>query len=277
LALAKWLGSEQHPLTARVLVNRVWRHHFGAGLVDTPSDFGTQGERPTHPELLDWLASEFIARGWSVKELHRLICNSVAYRQSSPPNSTAEHIDAGARLLWRFPPRRLEAEAIRDSLLSIAGSLDLTMGGPGVNVYQPRGNSGTRGEWLAQDSPGAETWRRTIYLARVRGADDGVFKPFDVPDCGQVRAKREASTTPLQALNLFNSPLVIEQAGLLATRVKREAGTDLQQQIERVFALTFSRPPRPEELDVCIATAREHGLATVCRALFNSNEFLFLE
>ena len=132
VALAKWLGSEQHPLTARVLVNRVWRHHFGAGLVDTPGDFGTQGERPTHPELLDWLASEFMARGWRLKELHRMICTSAAYRQSSAPVAARRRSSMpDSRLLWRFPPRRLEAEAIRDSVLFASGSLDPTRGGPG--------------------------------------------------------------------------------------------------------------------------------------------------
>jgi hypothetical protein len=276
VALAKWLGSDRHPLTARVLVNRVWRHHFGAGLVDTPSDFGTQGERPTHPELLDWLASEFMARGWRLKELHKLICTSAAYRESSQPNATAARIDADARLLWRYPPRRLEADAIRDSMLFASGSLDLTMGGPGVNIYKlrPKPNAGA---WLPKEEPGRETWRRTIYLLRVRGADDGVFKPFDVPDCGQVRAKRGASTTPLQALNLFNSPFIIDQAERLAARAERDAGEDIGKQIEHVFALTLARVPTDQERAACSEVAKEHGLASVCRALFNSNEFLFVE
>jgi hypothetical protein len=274
--LAKWLGSEQHPLTARVLVNRVWRHHFGAGMVDTPSDFGAQGERPTHPELLDWLASQFMAGGWRIKELHRLICTSAAYRQDSRPNQAAARIDADARLLWRFPPRRLEAEVIRDSVLFAAGSLDLKMGGPGISIYKPR-KAREIGEWLPQEHPGPESWRRTIYLLRMRGADDGVFKAFDVPDCGQVRAKRSVSTTPLQALNLFNSPFMIEQSQRLADRARREAGDDVSRQVELVFALTLSRPPDEGELIACRQVARDHGLLPVCRVLLNSNEFLFLE
>jgi hypothetical protein len=276
VALAKWLGSENHPLTARVLVNRVWRHHFGTGIVETPSDFGTQGERPTHPELLDWLASEFVARGWRLKELHRLVCTSAAYRQSSRPVEVAAKLDADSRFLWRFPPRRLEAEAIRDSVLFASGSLDQTPGGPGVNLYQPRLKR-EMGEWKPLASPGPDSWRRTIYLMRMRGADDGVFKPFDVPDCGQVRAKRSDSTTPLQALNLFNSPFIQEQAGRLAARVQREIGASLGRQVERVFALTLARSPGAKELAECQAIAEKHGLATVCRALLNSNEFLFLE
>jgi hypothetical protein len=276
LALARWLGSEQNPLTARVLVNRVWRHHFGAGLVDTPSDFGRQGEVPTHPELLDWLASEFVARGWRLKELHRMICLSRAYHQSSRPDATAMEKDAGSRLLWRYPPRRLEADAIRDGILSASGSLNLTMGGPGVNVYKPRRKE-NGDEWLPQEMPGREAWRRTIYLLRVRGADDGLFKPFDVPDCGQVRAKRSVSTTPLQALNLFNSPFVVDQAERLAERAEREAGSNLNDQIDRVFVLTLARDPSESERLACLETARREGLTAVCRALFNSNEFLFWE
>jgi hypothetical protein len=276
LALAKWLGSEQNPLTARVLVNRVWRHHFGAGLVDTPSDFGAQGERPSHPELLDWLASEFMASGWKLKELHRIICLSRAYCQSSRPDARALQKDADSRLLWRYPPRRLEADAIRDSILFASGSLNFAMGGPGVNIYKPRPKE-NGSDWLPREMPGSDSWRRTIYLLRVRGADDGLFKPFDVPDCGQVRAKRGVSTTPLQALNLFNSAFVIDQAQRLAARARQETGTDLSQQIDRVFALTLARKPSDSERTACLDAAREEGLAAVCRALFNSNEFLFLE
>jgi hypothetical protein len=274
LALAEWLGSADHPLTSRVIVNRVWQHHFGTGIVDTPSDFGAQGERPSHPELLDWLASEFMSRGWRLKELHRLICTSRAFRQSSRPNAAALAIDADTRLLWRFPPRRLEAEAIRDSLLSVSGTLDPAAGGPGVNLYQ----SGRYGsEYRPKEDLGAGPWRRTIYLLRVRGADDGLFKAFDVPDCGQVRPRRSESTTPLQALNLFNSPFIQQLAEHLATRVKREAGRDMPQQIERLYALMLSRSPTSTERAACVAAAEMEGLETVCRALFNSNEFLFIE
>jgi hypothetical protein len=170
----------------------------------------------------------------------------------------------------------LEAEAIRDGVLFASGSLDLTMGGPGVNLYLPRAKADA-GEWLPMENPGPESWRRAIYLLRVRGGDDGVFKPFDVPDCGQVRAKRSASTTPLQALNLFNSVFVVEQAARLAARAQREAGTDPAKQVERVFALLLARPPTATESAACIATAARHGLPAVCRVLINANEFLFLE
>ena len=151
------------------------------------------------------------------------------------------------------------------------------MGGPGVNLYQPRSKPDA-GDWLPQENPGPETWRRTIYLLRVRGADDGVFKPFDVPDCGQVRAKRSASTTPLQALNLFNSPFIVEQAAAAGRPRRAGSGRRRRRQIERVFALTLARAADGSTSAPPASTWREqHGLATVCRALFNSNEFLFLE
>lgn len=277
VALAKWLGRPDHPLTARVLVNRVWRHHFGAGIVDTPGDFGTQGERPSHPELLDWLASEFVARGGRLKALHRLIGTSAAYAQSSRPDPAALRSDADSRLLWRFPPRRLEAEAIRDSLLLASGGLDLTMGGPGVRIFGERASEKDHGEWPPLDNPGPETWRRSIYLMRMRGSDDGVFQPFDVPNGGQVCAKRGVSTTPLQALNLFNSPFVNEQARRLAARAQREAGPAAAAQVERVFQLALARPPLAWEHRAGVELATAHGLAAVCRAVLNANEFLFLE
>jgi hypothetical protein len=178
--------------------------------------------------------------------------------------------------LWRYPPQRLDADAIRDSILAVSGSLDLTMGGPGVNLYKPRPKE-NGAEWLPREMPDRESWRRTIYLLRVRGADDGLFKPFDVPDCGQVRAKRSISTTPLQALNLFNSPWIADQAQRLAVRAERDAGGDLGRQVDRVFLLTLARPPRDVERGACIAVAQQAGLASVCRALLNCNEFLFLE
>jgi mono/diheme cytochrome c family protein/cytochrome c553 len=274
LKLAEWLVDPAHPLTSRVIVNRVWQHHFGIGIVATPSDFGTQGERPTHPELLDWLAADFMEHGWSLKRLHRQICTSETYMQSSDPNAEAMTADAQSRLLWRFPPRRLEAEAIRDTILALSGSLDLKMGGPGANIYDSKRFGG---EWRPLEDPGPKSWRRTIYLLRVRGADDGVFKAFDVPDCGQVRAKRSSSTTPLQALNLFNSAFVIQQAERLAERIQRESGDDPEKQVETLFRLVLLRSPNPKEQKATAEAARGTGLATVCRVLLNCNEFLMVE
>ena len=266
---AKWLTHEAAPLTSRVAVNRLWNHHFGSGLVSTPSDFGIVGARPTHRELLDWLASKLITEGWSLKQTHKRIVMSVAYRQASSSFSGNDAIPAA----FTRSPRRLDAEAIRDSMLAISGQLDPTMGGEGVNLFTRKGQFA---QWkpLAALPTGAN--RRMIYHARIRGADDGMFKTFDLPECGQVKDKRSNSTTPLQALNLLNGSFTLEQSSALARRIAKETGAELPAQITRAFHLVLSRPPSEPELTACLRTARSEGLETVCRALFNSNEFLFL-
>ncbi len=276
LALADWIASEKNPLTARVAVNRIWHHHFGAGLVSTPGDFGTQGDRPSHPELLDWLAAEFMENGWSLKHLHRLILTSATWRQGSQPNELAMRADPDTRLLWRFPPRRLEAEAIRDSLLAAAGVLDFTMGGPGFNVYQDKPSFG---EWKPKPELDAQANRRMIYMQKMRAADDGMFKVFDVPDCGQVRAKRGDSTTPLQTLNLFNGGFLFEHAGHLARRVQAEAGEQASpaELADRLLLTALSRQPGPAERELIAGVIRDDSLVTAARALLNTNEFLFLQ
>jgi mono/diheme cytochrome c family protein len=273
VALANWLVGDAAPLVARAIVNRVWHHHFGTGLVSTTSDFGTSGERPSHPALLDWLARRFVERGWSLKSLHRDIVTSAAYRQASSPVAAAVAVDPDSRLLWRYPPQRLDAESIHDAMLSAAGVLDLSMGGPGVMTYHPKVRQFD--EWRPLEDPGPAAWRRMIYLAKMRGTDDGMFKVFDLPDCGQVRDKRGESTTPLQALNLMNGPFTVRMAEKLATRLRLEAGDEPSGQINRLFAILFSRPPTPAERQACLDTIRTDGLDTVCRAAFNSNEFLF--
>ncbi|MCY3015857.1 MAG: PSD1 and planctomycete cytochrome C domain-containing protein [Planctomycetota bacterium] len=272
VALARWLVGDAAPLVARAIVNRVWHHHFGTGLVSTTSDFGISGERPSHPALLDWLARRFIDHGWSLKSLHRDIVTSAAYRQASSPVAAAVAVDPDSRLLWRYPPQRLDAESIHDAMLSAAGVLDLVMGGPGVITYHPKVRQFD--EWRPLEDPGPAAWRRMIYLAKMRGTDDGMFKVFDLPDCGQVRDKRGESTTPLQALNLMNGPFTLRMAEKLSTRLRREAGDEPSAQIDRLFAILFSRPPLPAERHACIDTLRSEGLETVCIAAFNSNEFL---
>jgi hypothetical protein len=271
VALAWWITDPKHPLTARVMVNRLWQHHFGTGLVETPSDFGANGARPTHPELLDWLAARFVEGGWSLKRLHRTILTSETYRRSAAPDPAALARDAGSRLLWRFPPRRLEAEAIRDSILAVSGALDLSMGGPGFSVFKPNDNYVRVYE--PKDEWGPAEWRRMIYMYKVRREQDPVFGAFDVPDAGQVCPKRGRSTTAIQALNLFNSPFVWQQAERMAARLGRETPDD---PIRRAFRLALSRDPAAVESAAAAAVVREHGLATFCRALLNTNEFLFL-
>jgi len=272
---AKWLTGEAAHLTARVAVNRIWHHHFGAGLVDTPNDFGIMGSRATHPMLLDWLAAEFIASGWKVKDLQRRILASATYRQSSSSKTQPEAMraDADTRLLWRFPPRRLDAETIRDSMLSISGRLDPQRGGEGVNIFTREGKFD---QWQPLADPPAGSNRRMIYLTRIRGVDDGMFKTFDLPECGQVKDKRTESTTPLQALNLLNGKFSLEQSAALAKRIEDEVGGNSSAQVMRAFEWILGRPPEDAELALCQATMRAEGLETVCRALFNSNEFLFL-
>ncbi|MEX2171754.1 MAG: DUF1553 domain-containing protein [Pirellulales bacterium] len=273
LSLADWIASPQHPLTARVMANRIWQGHFGIGLVDTANDFGLNGTEPTHPELLDWLASEFVGSDWSIKHMHRLIVLSATYRQSARHDAVADAKDADIRLLWRYPPRRLDGETIRDSMLAVSGRLNLKMGGPGYNLFDQRG--GLAGFEPIESFTG-DGLRRMIYAHRVRRERDAVFGAFDCPDAGQSAGRRRESTTPIQALNLFNSRFTIEQADAFAARVTADAGTDSKEQIERTYQLALSRDPRPEEIADAEPVVKQFGMATLCRALFNSNEFLFL-
>jgi mono/diheme cytochrome c family protein len=273
VALAEWIASPRNPLTARVMVNRIWQGHFGTGLVETPSDFGHNGAKPSHPELLDWLAGEFMRSGWSVKQLHRLIVLSATYRQANRIDAAALARDADDRLLWRYPSRRLEAEMIRDTMLFVSGRLDLKMYGPGFNLFDKRG--GLSG-FQPVESYSGDGLRRMIYAHKVRREREAVFGAFDCPDAGQATARRRASTTPIQALNLFNSQFTIDESNAFAARVQREAGGEVDEQIRRVYQHALSRDASADELHEAAAVAREHGLATLCRALFNSNEFLFL-
>ena len=273
LALAGWIAGPQNPLTARVMVNRIWQGHFGAGLVETASDFGRNGMKPTHPELLDWLAQEFIRSGWSVKRMHKLIVLSKAYRQSSASSVIAAGKDADVRLLWRFPPRRLEAEIIRDSVLAVSGQLNLKMGGRGFDLFDKRG--GLSG-FDPVESFKDDGLRRMIYAHKVRREREAVFGAFDCPDAGQSTARRRESTTPIQALNLFNSRFTLDQADAFAARVKTETGDDVTQQIRRAYQRALSRDPSTDELLDADVVVRKHGLVMLCRVLFNSNEFLFV-
>ena len=271
--LADWIASPHNPLTARVMVNRVWQFHFGTGLVGTSSDFGRNGARPSHPELLDWLADEFVSADWSVKHLHRLILASRTYRQSGRVHATGQKIDADNRLLWRFPSRRLEAEAIRDSILFVSGRLNLKTGGPGFSFFKTRGGlSGFPPVTEFAD----EHRRRMIYQHKIRMEPVPVFGAFDCPDAGQPMPQRKDSTTAIQALNLFNSPFVNDEAIAFAKRVAADVGDDTNRQIAHVFQLPLARKPTITESLAAGDTVRDHGLATLCRVLFNSNEFLFL-
>ena len=230
LDLARWIVAKDNPLTARVAVNRMWQALFGTGLVSTPSDFGTQGERPTHPQLLDWLAAEFRDSGWSVKHMHRLIVESATYRQSSKARKELKDIDPGNRLLARQSRIRLEAELLRDSALSVSGLLDPSIGGPSIRPPQPAGltNLGYGNFVKWPESTGRERYRRGLYIFFQRTVPYPQLMMFDAPDSNVSCPKRERSTTPLQALNLLNDPVFFEAAQAMAARLWLEnLGTDL--------------------------------------------------
>lgn len=276
---AKWITSDKNPLTARVMVNRIWHHSFGRGIVPTTSDFGKAGAPPTHPELLDWLAAEFVrpsdpsVKPWSMKSVIRMLVMSDAFRQSSTPTQRGLERDAGSELLWRFPPMRVEAEVIRDSILQASGSLDRTIGGRSYRIHNEKK---TYAQWQVLDNHGPQTWRRMLYQERMRRVDDGIFTAFDFPDCGQVRAKRPVSTTPLQALNLMNSDFVMEQSHLIAERAKEKAGGDQVRSINECFQLLLGRDPDEQEQTDCLELMKGKDLSLVCRALINTNEFAFI-
>jgi hypothetical protein len=273
-AFADWLVLPDHPLTARVLVNRIWRYRFNAGLVATPSDFGYMGRKPTHPELLDWLAQRLVDEGWQMKPIHRLMVTSHAYRQSSEYRAEAAAVDAEADYLWRFPPRRLSAEEIRDSMLAASGALDLRMGGSGFRLYRYlQDNVAT---YVPLDEVGPETYRRAVYHQNARAAPVDLMAEFDAPDCSFSTPKRAETTTPLQALATLNHDFTLDMAALFAERIEREAPGGADAQVERAFRLLMNREPKPEEREACVAFAGEHGLPALGRALFNASEFLYV-
>ncbi|MBI1347995.1 DUF1553 domain-containing protein [bacterium] len=273
VALADWIANKKNPLTARVMANRIWQFHFGTGLVDTPSDFGANGTRPSHPELLDWLASELIDSGWSLKHLHRLILSSQTWQQASHPRPDGVKIDAGTRLLWRFPPRRLEAEAIRDSQLAISGVLDLSVGGPGFSAFEVEAENVRH--YHPKTHFESTDFRRMLYMTKVRQERDAVFGLFDCPDNTQVVPKRSRSTTPLQALNLLNSPFTLQVADLFAQRLQREANTQ-PEQIQWAYELCFGRSASADEVAQATDFITATDLQQFARAMLNANELVFL-
>jgi len=275
IALADWITQKDNPLTARVMVNRIWHHHFGTGLVDTPSDFGKMGSKPTHPELLDWLADEFIQSGWSIKHIQKLIVTSATWQQASFPRDEPMKIDASARLLWRFPPQRLEAEAIRDSILSVASTLVDRMGGPGWSAF--KNNDNYVRVYTPKDQFAGDDLRRMIYMYKVRMEHDATFGTFDCPDGGQPTAKRTQSTTAIQALALFNSTIVMQQAQAFSARLQSEAGDKSAAQVQLAYMLCFGRAPVQKELDASVSFIGAQGLPAFCRAMLNTNEFLFVQ
>lgn len=291
LSLARWIASKDNPLTARVIVNRVWMWHFGEGLVRTPSDFGLMGQRPTHPELLDWLAVWFMDNGWSLKKLHHLILTSNTWRMSKRAVPEYQQADPENRLLWRMPVKRLEAEAIRDSILAISGRLNPAMYGPSVfPPVQPQaleGSSDPDKIWKA--SPEEDASRRSIYVFMKRSLILPMLEVLDLCDTARSSAQRLTTSVPTQALTLFNGDFVNQQARYLAARLLREAGPEQKQQIELAYRLAFARTPRETELHAMTAflereraasrdeNASLHALQQLARVLFNTNELVYVD
>ena len=274
LALARWIARPDNPLTARVIVNRLWHYHFGNGIVASPSDFGRMGTPPTHPELLDWLATELVRGGWRLKPIHRLILLSNTYQQSSMPNpagwpATPATVCSGAirRGDWRPRPFATRSCRAAASWISPCTARVLAAFEPNdnyVRVYTPK------------ETWGPADWRRMVYMNKVRREQDAVFGAFDAPDAGQVCPRRSRSTTPLQALNLLNSSFLVQQSDLLAKRVERESRPEIADHVRRAFLITLGRGPRADEAAAGEKLVQQHGLPSLCRALFNANEFLFI-
>jgi len=289
-ALANWLTDPKQPLTGRAIANRIWMHHFGRGLVPTPGDFGKLGEKPTHPELLDWLASEFTTTGWSAKKLHRLIVTSTAYRQSSTREARKDQVDADNKLLGRFPLRRLEAEALRDAMLAASGKLNPKMYGPAVPVVEDENGIIIIGKpnrdaayKLGDESvPAGEESRRSVYIQVRRTKPLNVLDTFDwaraEPNC---EARNSSTATP-QSLMLMNGSFFMQQAGFFAERVRKEAGTDPTLQVARAWKLAYGADPTENDRAAAVAFLKEFpkpdkALAAFCQALLSSNRFLYLD
>ncbi|MCU0713685.1 MAG: PSD1 and planctomycete cytochrome C domain-containing protein [Pirellula sp.] len=272
-ALAEWITRTDNPLTARVMANRIWQSHFGVGLVETSNDFGRNGAAPTHPELLDYLAVKFVESGWSIKAMHRDIVLSSTYRQSSVPHAKGIEMDADLKLLWRYPLRRLEGEALRDSLLSSTDQLSFTMGGSGFDLFDKRG--GLTG-FEPIEVLKASNNRRMIYSHRVRRERDAVFGAYDCPDGGQSLPRRRESTTPIQALNLLNSSIVIQLTQKIASAIESSTSDDDALRITEAYRRILGREPKQTEIELAVPSVRKHGLDVLCRALFNSNEYLYV-
>ncbi|MBX6311890.1 MAG: PSD1 domain-containing protein [Isosphaeraceae bacterium] len=309
LAYARHLTSGRHPLVARVLVNRLWLHHFGRGIVGTPADFGTLGERPSHPELLDWLADEFVRGGWTLKRLHRLLMTSTAYRQSSRRDPATEAVDPDNRLLGRMPVRRLEAEAVRDAILTVSGRLNPALYGPPVpvapdesgQVIVGKDNRDSAGRPTGKRVPlGGAEFRRSVYIQVRRSLPLGLLEVFDAPTPAPNCEQRTASTVAPQALMMLNNEFVVRESEAFAARVERSAGDEVAAQVRLAWRLALAADPSPEQvtaalefieqqradfaaaahegkMDAEVPSPSRRALASFCQALLGSNAFLYVD
>ncbi|MDQ1469712.1 MAG: hypothetical protein QOJ99_1192, partial [Bryobacterales bacterium] len=282
LALAEWLVSRENPMTARVAVNRIWHHHFGEGIVSTLDNFGKMGEAPTNPELLDWLAVEFVDRGWSMKQMHRLIMTSATYKMASEFQNAATlnanmAKDPQDKLLWRHRMQRLDAESIRDAILTASGGLNRQMEGPPVFPVLPQEllKSVSTGIWK-QKGDGPEVWRRSVYIYRKRGLPMPMLDVFDLPNQNIACGARNVTTVPTQALTLMNNDFVLNQARLFAKRLEEAAPGDVTKQVELAYQIALTRVPQPEEKQMALEFLKEHGLGDFTNVMLNLNEFLYM-
>jgi hypothetical protein len=305
-ALAEWLTRPDHPLTARVMVNRLWQHHFGRGIVGTPSDFGLLGDQPTHPELLDWLACEFVERGWSLKRMHRLMVTSATYRQSSQARPDTAKVDPDNQWFGHMNRRRLEGEALRDALLAVSGLLNQKAGGPSIYPELPAELNASRGAWPVT-ADARERNRRSVYVFLKRNLRYPLFSTFDAPDGNETCARRHVSTNAPQALVLLNDKIVVDLARAFAGRVLREGQAEPKDLVERAYRLALGRPADEQEravsLDFLSEATGQHrkrlvsrqplllpidppiglqpdqaaALVDLCHVLMNLNEFLYVD
>jgi len=273
--LAEWITSVNNPLFARVIVNRLWHYHFGVGIVDTPNDFGFNGGRPSHRQLIDWLAAELVAQRWSLKQMHRLIVTSATYRQAAAENPRAAELDADNRLCWQRTPRRLEAEAVRDAVLLVSGQLNRQVGGPGFHDFRTFVRNAQAYEM--EDPVGQSFNRRSLYRTWVRSGRSMFLDVFDCPDPSTKTPARSVTTTPLQALSMMNNSFVLRMADHFAERLRTEQGTDVTAQIQGAYLLAFGRRADSEETQLGSEFIAAHGLPAYCRVLFNSSEFLYVD
>jgi hypothetical protein len=307
-ALARWLTDPRNPLTARSIANRVWQYHFDRGIVDTPNDFGHMGSSPTHPELLDWLATELIAGGaepgqidksakprsgeqsnsalripnsefrrpWSLKHLHRLILTSAVYRQSSRNDPRFAEIDSGNQSLWRMNRRRLEAEPLRDAVLAVSGKLDLKMGGPSDQIFFFKDDHSPVYDYERFDVDSPAGFRRSVYRFIVRSVPDPFMDCLDCADPSLLTPRRNTTLTALQALSLLNNRFMIRQAEHFAARLEQKTN-DRAAQVALACQLALGRDPSEDERRLLGKYAAENGLVNMCRVILNSNEFLFVD
>jgi len=277
LALARWLVAPGNSIVWRSIANRLWAMHFGAGLVDTPNDFGAQGGRPTHPELLDWLAASIRDGGGRLKRVHRLLLLSSAYRRSSLPTALAQSRDSGNRLVSHMPRRRLDAEEVRDAILAAAGTLDRTMGGPGFALFQFKDDHSPIYDHDAVEPVlDTATFRRTVYRFVVRSVPNPFLDAFDAPDPNSSVPRRNTTLTSLQALALRNDAFVLDQSGRFARSLEARVPR-LADRIIMAFRRALGRSPTALELSEATAYVARQGLPAFCRVLFNTSEFVFVD